>query len=257
MGFKLAAKVYEEVRGTSGIAQTVLAYLAFRADDRTKACYPSKDTIIACTHHSESAVKRALNELRDLKILDWVPGGRKKGGGGRSVANSYFFNFAGAVDNSAETVDKSEAQVPTAPLQESAENPCRGPQRTPIIINQNNIKPVEIGGEVSPVQIERMASAQLGQKWRQENTKSSTGVRTGELGMVEMALRACHVNDMDNRRVFSSIMMYKEPMSCRDVINAFESECRQGENRNVKKSLAALLTYRLKQLPDIVSREGH
>ena len=65
------------------------------------------------------------------------------------------------------------------------------------------------------------------------------------LSPVQEAMAAAGVTDKDNARVFSSVMMGRDPMRCLEEIHRFASERRQGEMANVR-NLAALLVERLK-----------
>ena len=94
MGFKLTSRVYAEITNTTPTEQAILAYLAFRADDETGKCFPTRDTIQSATHFGMSGVTNGLNGLREKNILKWNKGGRKSKSGGRALANEYFFNFS-------------------------------------------------------------------------------------------------------------------------------------------------------------------
>jgi len=58
-------------------------------------------------------------------------------------------------------------------------------------------------------------------------------------------MEAAGVTDRDNARVFSSVMMGRDPLRCLEEIHRFAIERRQGEMANVR-NLAALLVERLK-----------
>ena len=64
---------------------------------------------------------------------------------------------------------------------------------------------------------------------------------------VQEAMAAAGVTDRDNARVFSSVMMGRDPLRCLEEIRRFASERRQGEMANVR-NLAALLVARLKAI---------
>ena len=67
------------------------------------------------------------------------------------------------------------------------------------------------------------------------------------VSIVDEAMRACGVNDMENKRTFSLVMLTKNPADCLEEIVTFASEVRQGEHAKAK-NLAAILTKRLKAL---------
>ena len=58
---------------------------------------------------------------------------------------------------------------------------------------------------------------------------------------------AC-TSDIENRKTFSSILLYRNPDDCREEIYRFDSERRAGEFANVR-NLSTLLTKRLTALP--------
>ena len=72
MGFKLLEAVYRLPKSaTSATEQSVLAALAFRANDETKLCFPTQGTLEAMTHFSRSTIALSLNGLREKGILAW------------------------------------------------------------------------------------------------------------------------------------------------------------------------------------------
>lgn len=72
-----------------------------------------------------------------------------------------------------------------------------------------------------------------------------------EKGPVALALEAVdRLDSKEDAKSFSIAMLRKNGDDCREVINKFVSERRQGEMENVK-SLAALLMKRLQALPDV------
>ena len=73
-----------------------------------------------------------------------------------------------------------------------------------------------------------------------------------QISIIGEALRVCKVNDLENKRTFSKIMMWRSPDDCLEVIRTFESEIRNDEHKNAK-NLAAILTERLMALPKIAS----
>ena len=73
-----------------------------------------------------------------------------------------------------------------------------------------------------------------------------------QISIIGEALRVCKVNDLENKRTFSKIMMWRSPDDCLEVIKTFKSEIKQGEHDKAN-NLAAILTTRLKALPKIAS----
>ena len=113
MGFKLLEAVYRLPKSaTSATEQSVLAALAFRANDETKLCFPTQGTLEAMTHLSRSAINRSLNGLREGGVLNWDSGGfaNKRGRYGQALANSYRFNLPDTTPKAANTVSSSETR---------------------------------------------------------------------------------------------------------------------------------------------------
>ena len=63
------------------------------------------------------------------------------------------------------------------------------------------------------------------------------------------AMSVCGVSDAHNRNIFRKLYQMKDSASFFDECFAFESEIRQGEHAGAK-NLAAILTRRLKNLPN-------
>ena len=118
MGFKLLEAVYRLPKSaTSATEQSVLAALAFRANDETKLCFPTQGTLETMTHFSRSTIALSLNGLREKGILAWESGGfaNKRGKYGQALANSYRFNLPDVANNRGETVSESRTgQCPGA-----------------------------------------------------------------------------------------------------------------------------------------------
>ena len=72
--------------------------------------------------------------------------------------------------------------------------------------------------------------------------------RCEQKSIVQLAMDAACTSDIENRKTFSSILLYRHPDICREVIYQFDSERRAGEFANIR-NLPALLTKRLSALP--------
>ena len=123
MGFKLLEAVYRLPKSaTSATEQSVLAALAFRANDETKLCFPTQGTLEAMTHLSRSTIAVSLNGLRENGIIGWESGGftNKRGKYGQALANSYRFNLPDITPKAENTVSGSQTgQCPAAGHQQN------------------------------------------------------------------------------------------------------------------------------------------
>jgi hypothetical protein len=72
MSFAAEGWAYDQQCG-GGIAKSVLAYLAFRADRRTGECWPSFATIVKAVEHAEGPVRAALRHLVGRKLIERDP----------------------------------------------------------------------------------------------------------------------------------------------------------------------------------------
>ena len=75
--------------------------------------------------------------------------------------------------------------------------------------------------------------------------------RREEKSLLQLAIDATGMDDMENRKTFTKVMMGKNADDCREEIHRFASERRAGEFAKIQ-NLAALLTKRLLALPDCV-----
>lgn len=241
MGFKLLSRVYSEIRNTSPTEQAILAYLAFRASDETKRCFPSRNAIEDATHFGQTAINNGLNGLHEKEILQWVRGGRKPKGRGFSLANEYSFNFPKL---------STELSTKLSTPQALDDTICR--EAAPIINNHNKKHPSVIKGAPSgqePMEnVVRQESIEIGRAWSAHTQTPTVPKRPPSL--IQRAMEICGVSDRDNYLALVSVMMKKSRSQCEDEIFAFESELRQGEHKNIRNR-TALLMSRLKQLPDL------
>jgi hypothetical protein len=75
--------------------------------------------------------------------------------------------------------------------------------------------------------------------------------RAERLGPVQYAMEAACTNSVEDRKTFSLVMMSKDINDCEEEIYRFKSEKCAGEFKKIR-NLPALLTRRLKELPDKV-----
>jgi len=87
----------------------------------------------------------------------------------------------------------------------------------------------------------------VGKAVAQENQRIKRGTQKGVL---DEAMEAAGVSDMDNKKIFASTLLRRCPEECLDVIWEFKSERDQGEYKGLKKP-AAELNKRLAELPYI------
>ena len=71
---------------------SILVALAYIANEKQgEACFPSQSYLSKMSHFSESIVGNACNRLRELKVIDWISGGKSRQGG--NINNRYRFLF--------------------------------------------------------------------------------------------------------------------------------------------------------------------
>ena len=269
MGFRYTERVYRSVAETSPTEQAVMAYLAHRADDKTGRCYPRIERIAGETHFSRAAVMRALDALREKGLLEWVSGGRAKGG--RALSNLYTLRLP-PVDKSNDKpvdnfgVDAREEASRVSEVDGAGSHsethqglrgrPCRVSQVDPNIHIRDMEQPVinitrpggreKTGPERFDLGVKRREGAvSFKELFGGAEEPKPTSPRV--ISPVREAMAAAGVTDMDNMRVFTSAMIGLDPMRCLEEIHRFASERRQGEFANVR-NLAALLVTRLKAL---------
>ena len=250
MGFHLASRVYAEIDCTNVTEQAILAYLAFRADDKTGRCFPSRASIAAATHLGHTGITNGLNGLKKKNILQWLRGGRKSGSRGVSLANDYRIAFPERSSGR----DAATALTSTRPLHWPPGGHCGSrdaatirmdhKEHHPSVINaRRTAEPTE--GVDNREEIEAFGRAFLAEH-RPPALKKSENI-----SLTQMAMDVCGVSDWDNSRVLQVIMIHKDPQSCLDEIMTLQSEVRQGEHKNAR-NLAAILVSRLKRLPDVI-----
>jgi len=260
MGFHLVNRVYADVKGTSPVAQSVLAFLAHKADDKgERKCYPAVETISSCTHFSPSGIRKALNELREADLLRWKSGGRKAGG--IPYANEYTFNLPPDPVSTGKP-DVAPAGATSGHLQESRDSACRSHVVAPINPYQSNNRPsviaapvVETDGisantEAGSAKLRRMYE-EIGRDWELKRglADEARELRRHErISVVAEAMKAAGVKDPANRKIFTSTILLRDPDQCLEVIFRFDSERRAGEHRGLRNP-AACLNELLSRLP--------
>lgn len=250
MGFHLAARIYEEIDCTNATEQAILAYLAFRADDKTGRCFPSRAKIAAATHLGHTGVTNGLNGLKKKNILQWLRGGRKAGSRGVAFANDYRIVFP----EQSIGRDAANALTSTRPMQWPLRGQCNSRDAATIRIDHKEHHPSVINAHrtADPTEdVNRRKEVEvLGRDYQAEHQPPDLKKKEN-ISLAQMAMDVCGVSDWDNSRVFQIVLLHKDPQSCLDEILALQSEVRQGEHKNAR-NLAAILVSRLKHLPDRV-----
>ena len=272
MGFKYTDRVYRDVVGTSATEQLVLLALAHAADDKSGECFPSLETLAKRTHLNRSSVRRSLDSLKERGLLKWISGGRKKNG--RVLSNLYKLNLPrktkkqeeDVVFESWDGVDNSNDwgsqctpyQAHSEPTQGLTVSPLPGAQCTPII-NISSIdhpdghhQPPEASGE-KPGRFDlgvARRNGTLNDVLEKVDAAAVFARRAEMVGPVQMAMDAAGTDKVDDRKTFSLVMIRKDTQDCIEEIYRFESERNAGEMSQIR-NLPALLTKRLKALPDV------
>ena len=261
-----------DVVGTSATEQLVLLALAHAADDKSGECFPSLETLAKRTHLNRSSVRRSLDSLKERGLLKWISGGRKKNG--RVLSNLYKLNLPrktkkqeeDVVFESWDGVDNSQGWVPERdgyPSQrETPHSPAAGPlpsqSGTPSYIETSIDHP---DGHHQPPEasVEKPGRFDLGLVRRngtlngvlEKVDAAAVFARRAEMvGPVQMAMDAAGTDKVDDRKTFSLVMIRKDTQDCIEEIYRFESERNAGEMSQIR-NLPALLTKRLKALPDV------
>jgi len=256
MGFHLVDRVYKYVRGTSPKAQAVLAYLAHRADDAgARKCFPNTDTIEESTHFGRTAVRDALNELREANLLLWKSGGRHKGTGGRALANEYTFNLPVNKSSKSRGRHTACAGAATRPVQGPPDGLCIGRQTASINQDQKEWYHSSVSGETEAESADsKKEFVELGESWKQRKERAQERIELGKrtlTALVEEAMKVAGVSDFRNRQIFTSTMLRRHPDSCLEVILRFQSECRANEGKMLANPAAAL-NSELSALPAVI-----
>lgn len=240
MGFKLLEAVYRLPKSaTSATEQSVLAALAFRANDETKLCFPTQGTLEAMTHLSRSTIAVSLNGLRENGIIGWESGGftNKRGKYGQALANSYRFNLPDITPKAENTVSGSQTGQCPVIGQGSVREPdsvVSGSQTLQCTAAGHQQNGIRIGNTLFNTDTEQKAESGSGLKKLEE----SRG-RGQKEGVVEYALRVLRIDKRDpeyesNFRTFSKLLSKFSCNSAIDLIDQVKSEIRQGEWDSVK-----------------------
>ena len=269
MGFKYTHRVYNDVQDTTPTEQQVLALLAHFADDKTGMCFPSIETLARQSHLHRVTVMRSLDSLRQKGLLKWISGGRKKRG--RVLSNLYklmlpkpapkreepaLSEFWEDVHNSPGRVaQRNGYPLHSATPHSSVALPPTVAQCNPIIYRSSKDHPGDHNppeaGEEMPGRFELGVARRdgtLGDVLQKIEDAAQETKRSEQKSIVQLAMEAACTSDIENRKTFSRIMLYRNPDICREVIYRFDSERRAGEFGGIR-NLPALLTKRLSSLP--------
>ena len=110
--------------------------------------------------------------------------------------------------------------------------------------------PPEAGGEI-PGRFELGVARRdgtLGEVLQKIEDAAQETKRSEQKSIVALAMEAACTENVEDRKTFSRIMLYRNPDICREVIYRFDSERRAGEFGGIR-NLPALLTKRLSALP--------
>lgn len=239
MSLELLEDVYNLDRNyTSCTEQAILAALAYRANNKTRLCFPKQETLADMTHLSRATIQNALNALRKRGIIDWIQGGlNKRGKYGQTLANSYKLNIPKAPKQSRKSKSLAPDLAPQSPkpvINPSYEN-TQSQRKTLLAdfdaaMNSFGINANKAIAVNSLVPEKRPTADEL----------------------LKKTLEVCEISEeMDsytaNYRSFQILLMNLDFNKAVDEIMAFESEKKQGEMKKIK-NYAAALTERLKKL---------
>ena len=243
-------------RKMSAAEMSVLVALAYVANEkRDEDCFPSDSYLKLLTHLGDRTIRLARNNLRSRKIIDWISGGMGRQGG--NISNRYRFLFPHCkMPTQRERYQQlgepptAQVAVPTAPDAVPYGKDCRTlrqqlPTNTEGTPKRTSESKPEDRGVVPLTDFEFKFEPGVVDKSGKESEELK---KRENLSLVDEAMKACGVSDMENKRTFSSLMLRKDPDDCYEVITAFASERKQGEHSGLRKP-AAELTKRLKALP--------
>ena len=269
MGFKYTHRVYNDVHDTTATEQQVLALLAHFVDDKTGQCFPSIETLARQSHLSRATIIRCLDSLKQKGYLKWISGGRKKKG--RVLSNLYKLTLPKPAPKREEVqlaefwedVDNSKSRVSHCDGYPShSETPHRLTVRPlpvaqcdPIIYRTSKDHPIghnpPEAGEEMPGRFElgvARRNGTLGDVLEKISAAAQETKRCEQKSIVQLAMEAACTDKFDDRKIFSTTMLTRNPDDCREVIYQFDSERRAGEFVKIN-NLPALLTKRLAALP--------
>ena len=272
MGFKYTDKVYKNVANTSATEQLVLLTLAHMANDKTGECFPSLETLVKRTHLNRSSVRRNLDSLKEQGLLKWISGGRKKKG--RVLSNLYKLTLPNEakerekddVLESWSAVDNSQGrgslctpyQAHSEPTKGLTVRPLPGSQCAPIInrtiiYQSDDHNPPADAAEELPGRFDfgvARRNGTLDDVLKRVGDANKEMRRAEEMSLIQFAMEAAETQEFEDRKTFAIVTLRKDADDCREEIYRFASEKRAGEFKKIR-NLPALLTARLKELPDV------
>jgi len=147
------------------------------------------------------------------------------------------------------------AGAATQPMQGPSDGQCRGCQAVTIIHGQKGNQPSVTGETEAATADLKRQFIEFGKSWEQKKSEAAERAELRERGfkaLVEEAMAAAGVTDMENKKIFTSTMMVRDMDNCLEVIMRFASERRAGEFKNLSNP-AAVLNKALATLP-VVNR---
>lgn len=258
MGFKLLERVYAMTDyKMSGTELSVLAALAFRANDKTLLCFPKQETLAKMTHLHPATIPPILNKLRDKSIVEWDSGGlkNKRGKGGKILSNSYRLNLPEKSKKTKNTEVINECPQdstvsPTARLQYSLgrdysivqDETTVSPRARPTEIITSNTKPI-------PNRRESGLDLEFEEAVKSMDLRVRYAPPTPE-GPMARIFRLCEIPESNiemRKGCMTTILYFVDKLGqskIEDILDAFESEKKQGELKKIN-NLFGLLVKRL------------
>ena len=268
MSFKLLEAVYNlDKDATTATEQAVLAALAYRANDKTRLCFPKQETIAAMTHLHRATVASCLNSLREHGFIEWKSGGlaNKRGKYGQPLANDYTLKIP---TKKAKNGDSAEDE----PVHNSntvscrATPQCRAGRHSSVVEGDTTVSSTATPTEITTRKTKEISNRNsagadsdssinfaINELLEDVAKIGKTPVQRKEgLSPVRMALRVCGIAPgtpeyNSNIASFRSVMIKLGAQRSLEVVIAFESEVNQGEHKSAR-NLAAVLMSRLNSL---------
>jgi hypothetical protein len=268
MSLKLLEDVYKlDKNDTTPTEQAVLVALAYRANDKTRLCFPKQETIAAMTHLSRSTIQLALNSLREHGFIEWKSGGltKKRGKYGQPLANDYKLNIPRKNEKSGGSgslkvmhsdrqpditmTDSKTLQCPTVRhCNDRPSDTAMTDSRTPTeITTTNTTKISNRKGSGSESRLDSALDEMCSSIGRDMGGRRHLPRQDENRSPLLRALKVCGCvrgtqEYVDNYRSFSSVMLKLGVARSMEAVMMFESEMRQGEHTAVRRPAAVLMS---------------
>ena len=264
MSLKLLEAVYSlDKKATTATEQAVLAALAYRANDKTRLCFPKQETIASMTHLHRSTVVSCLNSLRERGFIEWTSGGltKKRGKYGQPLANDYTLKIpiykekcedksvGRAVHNSIAMSPRTTPQCrPERHCNVAQDDTVMSPRTTPTeITTANTIEISNRKGLGSESRLDSALDEMCSSIGRDMGGRRHLPRQDENRSPLLRALKVCGCvrgtqEYVDNYRSFSSVMLKLGVARSMEAVMMFESEMRQGEHTAVRRPAAVLMS---------------